>query len=110
MQQATYLASGDITLAIKRITAGEGISVSESNGLITVKNTRPGASGGGSGGGGTEISGYSGDLVVCVEPRYDTTTHQLLYTPVTLTFSGGVLQSMSSGTETVITTAVEETA
>lgn len=65
--------------------------------------------GGGSGGGGT-TSGYSGDVVLCTVPRYDPSTHKLLYTPVTLTFADGLLQSMVAATsETEITTAVEET-
>ena len=67
--------------------------------------------GGGSGGGSSQTSGYTGDVVLGTLPRYDDTTHKLLYTPVTLTFADGLLQSMvAADSETEITTAVEETA
>lgn len=66
--------------------------------------------GGGGEGGGAQTSGYTGDVVLCTIPRYDTTTHKLLYTPVTLTFADGLLQSMvQASTETEITQAVQET-
>lgn len=69
---------------------------------------------GGGGGGGDGVvptSGYTGEMALCTLPRYDTTTHKLLYTPVTLTFENGLLQSMTTASsETEITEAVEETA
>lgn len=73
-------------------------------------------SGGGSGGGEGEGdgedtgTGISGMVVVATAPRYDEGSHQLRYTPVSLTFANGRLTAMESGAETVIAQAVEESA
>lgn len=111
--QEEIRSTGDISLQVKKIAAGIGISVSELNGVITITNMAPCAcEDGGGGGSGTHVTtGYDGDVVLATTPEYDTSTHQLKYTPVTLTFAGGLLQSMTpAASPTVITTAVEETA
>lgn len=111
--QEMIRSTGDISLQVKRIAAGDGIALTVSNGTITVTNTAPCSCGGGGGGGSSThvTTGYDGDVVLATIPEYDTSTHQLKYTPVTLTYAGGLLQSMTiAASPTVITTAVEETA
>lgn len=98
----------------KMITGGTGISVTETNGQIQISATGGGDSGGGgsTGGGDGEDTGtgISGTVVVATAPRYDEGSHQLRYTPVSLTFANGRLTAMESGAETVIAQAVEESA
>lgn len=98
-------------LVQKMITGGDGISVIETEGRIHISATGDGSGGGGSGeGGGGSTTGYTGNVVVSTEPRYDETTHRLLHTPVALTFSNGVCTAVETGEETVIAQAVEESA
>ena len=93
----------------KLLAAGDGISITESGGRITISATG-GGGGGGGGGGDVQTSGYTGDVVVSTQPRYDTATHKLLYTPVTLAYADGLLQSVTPAqSETEITQAVQET-
>lgn len=97
----------------KMITGGDGIRVTETNGQIQISATGGGDSGGGSTGGGDGEdagTGISGTVVVATAPRYDEGSHQLRYTPVSLTFANGRLTAMESGAETVIAQAVEESA
>lgn len=108
--EAKVLSTEDYDLQVKRIASGTGISINEVNGTITITNTAPCACGGGEGSGDQETTGYDGDVVIVTNPVYDTSTHELKYTPVTLTFAGGKLQSMTpANSPTVITTAVQET-
>lgn len=93
----------------KLLAAGDGIAITEANGRITISAT--GSSGGGGSAGSVDaFVGYDGDLVLASLPTYDSTTHQLKYTPVTLTFDNGrLVDAVAASSPTVITTAVEET-
>jgi hypothetical protein len=96
----------------KLIAGGNGINVSGANGRITISATGGGSGGGGGSTGGGEDSGtgISGTFVFATVPRYDEAVHQLLYTPVSLTFANGRLTAMETGSESVIAQAVEESA
>lgn len=96
-------------LVQKMITAGDGISIVETEGRIHISATGGGSGGGGSGEGGS-TTGYTGKVVVSTEPRYDESTHRLLHTPVALTFSNGGCTAVETGEETVVAQAVEESA
>ena len=105
------LASENLNMHIKPIASGSGIAVTEKDGAIVISATGGGGSldGGGSTGGGEDSgTGISGTLVFATVPHYDEAVHQLLYTPVSLTFANGRLTAMETGDETVIAQAVEE--
>lgn len=110
---AKVLATDDYELHVKHIAGGIGINVTDSNGTITISNTAPcSCSGGGGGSSGSvdEFVGYDGNLVLASLPVYDSASHQLKYTPVTLTFDNGrLVGAVAASSPTVITTAVEET-
>lgn len=94
----------------KMLVAGDGISITESGGRITISASGSSGGGGGSSGSVDAFVGYDGDLVLASLPTYDSVTHQLKYTPVTLTFDNGRLAgAVAASSPTVITTAVEET-
>ena len=94
----------------KLLVAGDGISLTETNGRITISATGGSGSGGGSSGSVDAFVGFDGDLVLASLPTYDSSTHQLKYTPVTLTFDNGrLVDAVAANSPTVITTAVEET-
>ena len=105
MLSLTVLQGG---LVQKMITGGNGISVEETEGRIQISAT--GGGGSGEGGGEDSGTGISGTFVFATVPRYDEAVHQLLYTPVSLTFANGLLTAMEVGDETVIAQAVEESA
>ena len=108
------------------IFGGEGIEITSDESGITISLAKTGDGGGddegegeggeepGEGEGGEEPgeegSGYSGSIVVATNPRYDEGSHQLLYTPVELAFENGRLSSYTTGSESVIAQAVEESA
>jgi hypothetical protein len=99
-------------LVQKMITGGNGIKIDETEGRIHISATG-GDSSGGSGSpddGEDSGTGISGTFVFATVPRYDEAVHQLLYTPVSLTFANGRLMAMEAGAETVIAQAVEESA
>ena len=104
------LASENLNMHIKPIASGSGIAVTEKDGAIVISATGGGgSSGGGSTGGGEDSgTGISGTFVFATVPHYDEAVHQLLYTPVSLTFANGRLTAMETGDETVIAQAVEE--
>lgn len=112
---AKVLATDDYELLVKHIAGGVGINISESNdgSTITINNTAPCSCEGGGGGSSSEVDafvGYDGNLVLASLPTYDSSSHQLKYTPVTLTFDNGrLVDAVSASSPTVITTAVEET-
>jgi hypothetical protein len=91
----------------KMIAGGDGIRVTEENGRITITAT---GGGGSSGGDDVVISGYSGTVVAATNPRYDESSHRLLYTPVSMKFEKGLMKSIQTGSESVIAQAVEESA
>jgi hypothetical protein len=91
----------------KMIAGGDGISVTEENGRITITAT---GGGGSSGGDDVVTSGYSGTVVAATNPRYDESSHRLLYTPVSMKFEKGLMKSIQASAETVIAQAVEESA
>ena len=94
----------------KMLVAGDGISITETGGRITISATGGSGSGGGSSGSVDAFVGFDGDLVLASLPMYDSSTHQLKYTPVTLTFDNGrLVDAVAANSPTVITTAVEET-
>ena len=94
----------------KMLVAGDGISITETGGRITISATGGSGSGGGSSGSADAFVGFDGDLVLASLPTYDSSTHQLKYTPVTLTFDNGrLVDAVAANSPTVITTAVEET-
>ncbi len=112
---AKVLATDDYEILVKHIAGGVGINVSLSNDgrTITINNTAPCSCSGSGSGSSSEVDafvGYNGDLVLASLPTYDSSSHQLKYTPVTLTFDNGRLVSaVAASSPTVITTAVEET-
>ena len=112
---AKVLATDNYEMHVKRIEGGTGINISESNdgSTITINNTAPCSCEGGGGGSSSEVDafvGYDGDLVLATMPVYDSATHQLKYTPITLTFDNGrLVDAVPADSPTVITTAVEET-
>jgi glucose/arabinose dehydrogenase len=91
----------------KMIAGGDGIRVTEENGRITITAT---GGGGSSGGDDVVTSGYSGTVVAATNPRYDESSHRLLYTPVSMKFEKGLMKSIQTGSESVIAQAVEESA
>ena len=108
------LACGDIDLPsveVKRIVAGPGVSVSESDDGRTITISATGGSGGGgSGGGGGETSGFTGDKIVVTNVVYNAQTHKLQMKLETLKFKNGLLKSVDvPAALTDVTTAVEET-
>lgn len=105
---AKMLATDDFGLCVKKIAGGTGISVSEAEGVITI--SLAGSSGGGGEDDDPSVSGFTGSKVLAMNPRYDESSHQLLYTPVTMTYENGLLKSIATGAETVIAQAVEESA
>ena len=114
IETAKVLSTADISWVYKMIRGGQGILVTELGGVITISATgHGGESGGGSGGSGESGEsggGFTGEVVAATAPRYDESTHRLLYTPVRLVFSGGACTGAETGAETVIAQAVEESA
>lgn len=113
----------------KTIVAGPGISVSESDGIITISNTRESSSGDvdpedPSGddedpdtpdeGEETDVDttvGFTGVKTVVASVSYDENSHQLQMHLEDWSFSNGLLKSVTpAASPTTITTAVEETA
>lgn len=106
------LSTTDMKWFIKPLIEGDGIELSEDENGITIR-AKPGSGGGGDSDGGNSEdagTGFSGTVVAATVPRYDEGSHQLRYTPVSLTFANGRLTAMESGEETVIAQAVEESA
>jgi hypothetical protein len=126
LKELKFLATEDMTLGQRMIFGGDGIEISSDENGITISLAKTGGGGGdgegegeggeepGEGEGGEEPgeegSGYSGSIVVATDPRYDEGSHQLLYTPVELAFENGRLSSYTTGSESVIAQAVEESA
>lgn len=112
---AKVLATYDYEILVKHIAGGVGINVSLSNDgrTITINNTAPCSCSGSGSGSSSEVDafvGYDGNLVLASLPVYDSASHQLKYTPVTLTFDNGrLVGAVAASSPTVITTAVEET-
>ncbi len=105
------MAAADVTSGMKRIVAGNGIVVTDSDdgSTITISAAGSGSSDGSSDGSGSTV-GQGGTVVVATNPRYDATSHRLLYTPVSITFDNGRLSKIETGVETMIAQAVEECA
>ena len=128
LKELKFLASDDMAIGQRMIFGGEGIEITSDESGITISLAKTGGGGGdgegegegeggeepGEGEGGEEPgeegSGYSGSIVVATNPRYDEGSHQLLYTPVELAFENGRLSSYTTGSESVIAQAVEESA
>ncbi|MBR0197937.1 MAG: hypothetical protein IJQ34_07370 [Kiritimatiellae bacterium] len=96
---ADIAASANIDITQKTISAGSGISVTGSSGVITIALAN--SSGG--------TSGFSGERTVIGGVRYVTSSHTLQYKPIAETWVNGVLTSSSEGSWTTFHTAVEET-
>lgn len=103
------MSTEDAEFFVKPIRSGKGIEITEDETGITISVKGTG-SGSGSGSDGDSGTGLSTTVVVATNPRYDEGSHQLLYTPVSLTFTNGRLTAQTVGTETVIAQAVEESA
>ena len=115
IKELKFLATDDFSLTQRMIFGGEGIEVEETENGVKISLAKKDSGGDSSGGGGGEsgsedYEGYSGSVVIASNPRYDEGSHQLLYTPIELTFENGRLTNQTTGAETVIAQAVEESA
>lgn len=106
------MSTKDAELFVKPIHGGEGIEITEDETGITISAKGSGSDGsdGADGTDGDSGSGLTTTVVVAANPRYDEGSHQLLYTPVELVFENGRLSSYTTGSESVIAQAVEESA
>lgn len=94
------LATENIDIAQKQLSAGTGISITENNGVLTIS-----ATGGGSGG----TSGYTGTRTIIGDTYYDETNKQLMRKYITEVWVDGVMTSQTPGTAEYYHQAVEET-
>lgn len=94
------VAADNVDITQKQLSAGTGISLSESNGIITIS-----ATGGGSGG----TSGYTGTRTIIGDTYYDETNKQLMRQYITEVWVNGVMTSQTPGTAEYYHQAVEET-
>lgn len=93
---AKVLGTTDFEIAQKRILAGDGIAVTETDDDITISCT-----------GFCDLSGYSGTRTIIADIDYS--NHQLRRKYVTETWQNGLLKDSELGSWEVYHTAVEET-